>query len=462
MTQGQQSPQPPDLLLDAAARAGRYLGASDRTVAPAGAAVDRLRRFERRLQADPLPPDQVLDELDRFGSPATVLSTAGRYFGFVTGGTDPAARAAAILAGAWDQNLALPVMSPVAAHLDDLAAGWVTDLLGLPPDAVTTFCAGASIANLTGILAGRDALLARLGWDTGERGLLGAPALSVVTSAEIHASVHKALRAAGIGRDSVTLVATDRTGAVDASAFPPVDDRTLVVLQAGNVNTGHSDPFSELIPAARAAGAWVHVDGAFGMWLRTAPARRHLVEGFELADSWATDAHKWLNVPYDCGIAICADGANLRRALAVDAAYLADGGERALMQLGLQMSQRARGIETWAALRSQGRSGIADLVERCCALATRFAGLLGEQGVQILAPVVANQVLAHFSDDATTDAVIAAVQDDGTCWAGGTTWQGKRAMRISVSDRVTTADDVDRSAAAMLSCWAQVRSAALS
>jgi glutamate/tyrosine decarboxylase-like PLP-dependent enzyme len=446
-----------DLILDAAARASRYAATlRDRPVAAPAGAVAGLSGFARELQDEPIGAAQVLAELDRLGSPATMGATSGRYFGFVTGGTDPAARAAAILAGAWDQNVALPVMSPTAAHLDELAASWVVDLLGLPATAVASFCAGASIANLTGILAGRDALLSRLGWDTGERGLAGAPPLRVITSAETHVSVLKALRAAGIGRDAVEFAPVDEAGRIITGSFPPADDHTLVLLQAGNVNTGHSDPFAELIPAARAAGAWVHVDGAFGLWLRAAPGRAHLVDGAALADSWATDAHKWLNAPYDAGIAICADGADLRRALAADAAYLPSGDDRVLMNLGLQMSQRARGVETWALLRSQGRTGIANLVERCCDLAARFARLLAEQGAQILAPVVSNQALVAFGDDATTTAVIDAVQAEGTCWAGGTLWQGRRAMRISVSDQATTAAHIDRSAAAVLRCWREV------
>ena len=352
----------------------------------------------------------MLERLDRLGSPATMASNGGRYFGFVTGGTDPAAQAAAILAGAWDQNAALPVMSPVAAHLDGLAAAWACDLLGMPPGAVATFCGGATVANLTGILAGRDALLARLGWDVDRQGLAGAPPLRVVTGAEAHSSVHKALRMAGIGRDAVTFVPTDDCGRVDAAAFGAgdvvVDERTLVILQAGNVNTGHSDPFAEVVGPAHAAGAWAHVDGAFGLWAAAAPARRHLVAGVETADSWATDAHKWLNLPYDSGIAVCARVEDLHRAFATEAAYLTVGAvtERAPMHLSVQMSQRARGVEAWATLASRGRAGIAALVEDCCLHATHLADLLVAGGLDLLAPVVLNQALVAAGDDAATGA----------------------------------------------------------
>jgi glutamate/tyrosine decarboxylase-like PLP-dependent enzyme len=297
----------------------------------------------------------VLQLLDEFGSPAAVDSTHGRYFGFVIGGTDPAATGAAALTAAWDQNVGSPVMSPVGTHLDAIAARWVCELLGLPGDATASFCAGATVANLTCVLAARDALLHRAGWDTLRQGLAGAPALRVVATAEVHVSALKALHMAGIGTDAVTRVPTDEAGRIRADAFPEVDERTLVLLQAGNVNTGQSDPFADIIPRARAAGAWVHVDGAFGLWAAVSDRRRHLVAGAEQADSWATDAHKWLNAPYDSAIAICAREEDLRRSFATEAAYLRGDSGRVLMHLGVQMSQRARGVEAWAIIASRGR-----------------------------------------------------------------------------------------------------------
>jgi glutamate/tyrosine decarboxylase-like PLP-dependent enzyme len=443
------------LLADAAARAASYRrGAASRPVAPTAEALAGLARFGVDLPDEPTPPAAVLDELDRFGSPSTVVSNGGRYFGFVTGGTDPAAQAAAVLAGAWDQNVALPVMSPVAAHLDELAARWVGELLGLPATTTATFCGGASVANLIGILAGRDALLERAGWDVGRRGLWGAPPLRVVTGAEAHLSVFKALRAAGFGRDTVTLVATDEAGRIDAGALGPLDEQTLVVLQAGNVNTGHSDPFEPLIARARAAGAWVHVDGAFGLWAAASPTRRAQVAGVEGADSWATDAHKWLNVPYDSGIAACARVEDLHRLFATDAAYATTTAARAAMHLSPQMSQRARGVEVWATLRSLGRHGVAALVDRCCELTSTLAERLAGAGIgaRVLAPVVLNQALVHLDDDATTDAVIEAVQHHGVIWAGATTWHGVRAMRLSVSDHATTAADIDAAVGSIVHC----------
>ena len=442
-----------DLIMDAAARAAAYLRtAAHRPVWPTDAAVDALTGFPDALPDHGAPAAEVLERLDRLGSPATVVSNAGRYLGFVTGGTDPAAQAAAILSGAWDQNGAMPVMSPVAARLDAVAADWCTRLLGLPETATGAFCGGATIANLTCILAARDALLHRQGWSVDERGMAGAPALRVVTGEVVHVSALKALRAAGLGSRDTVLVPTDGCGRLIADQLPPLDDRTLVVLQAGNVNTGHSDPFGPVIAAAREAGAWVHVDGAFGLWAAAAPGRAGTVAGVDGADSWATDLHKWLNVSYDSGLAVCARGDDLRRALATDAAYVASDAERVPMHLSLQMSQRARGIEAWAVIAARGRSGVAAMVEECCAHAERLAALLRRGGAEIAAPVVLNQVLARFGDDARTTRVIAAVQREGTTWAGGTVWKGRPAMRLSVSDQATTGADITACAEAVLAC----------
>ncbi|MGH7918544.1 MAG: pyridoxal phosphate-dependent decarboxylase family protein [Candidatus Dormibacteraceae bacterium] len=443
-----------ELVLEAARRAATYIELSrERGVFPTAEALDNLARFPRQLGDEAVPAHDVLAMLDELGSPATVTSTGGRYFGYVNGGTDPAASAAAVLIGAWDQNVALPVMSPVAALLDDLAARWCCRLLGLPETAIAAFCSGASIANLTCIIAARDALLRRAGWDVDKRGLAGAPTLRVVASAEIHASVAKALRAAGIGTDQVEPAPTDEFGRVLVDQFPKVDARTLVLLQAGNVNGGHSDPFRQIVPIARDQGGWVHVDGAFGLWANASDMQRHLVDGVELADSWATDAHKWLNASYDCGIAICRDPADLRRAMAFDAAYFTSDADRAGAHLGLQMSQRARGAEIWAILSSRGRTGVAELVDRLSGFATEMAGMLERAGARILAPPALNQILVQFDDDETTDAVIAAVQADRTCWVGGTVWHRTHAMRVSICDTSTTIIDVSTSADAILRCW---------
>lgn len=449
------------LIEAAAARAARFVRAAGaRPVSPTSQAVEALARLDEALPPQPRAYAEVLQRLDDTASPATVVQTHGRYFGFVNGGMHAAANAAAILSSAWNQNLALPVMSPAAARIDAVAARWVCELLGLPDSAVATFCAGATIANLTGILAARDTLLDRLGWSVAERGLAGSPPLRVIASEQAHVSVIKALRVAGIGTAAIHWAPVDDYGRIDPRRLPDIDARTIVLLQAGNVNTGHSDPFAAVIERARLAGAWVHVDGAFGLWAAASPSRRCYVDGVEQADSWATDAHKWLNAGYDAGIVICRRAGDLRRSMAAEAAYVhTDPSEsRALMHMGLQMSQRARAVETWSVIAALGRDGIARMIEQTCLHAERFGALLDQAGVMLLAPVVLNQVLVRFDDGRTTDAVIDAVQRDGTCWVGGTLWQGQKAMRISVSDAQTSAEDVEASAAAILRCWQQVRS----
>lgn len=438
------------LMEDALRRANRYRNERAVSVSPTEQALAALDRLPDRLPDLGVPAEQVIALLDDLGSPATVRSTGGRYFGFVNGGTEPAGAAASILSTAWDQNAALPVMSPIAAHLDGIAARWVTELLHLPESSTASFCGGASIANLTCVIAARDALLHRAGWNIEKRGLVGAPAIRVVVSAESHASVFKALRGAGFGSDSFITVPTDDRGRMKADEMPDTDELTLVMMQAGNVNTGHSDPFRSIISETRPTGAWVHVDGAFGLWAAASPRLAPLVDGVDLADSWATDAHKWLNAPYDSGIAVCARGEDLRRAMSVDAAYLPNDAARAPMHLSLQMSQKARAVETWAILLAQGRSGLVDSLERACDHAQHLADLLADAGVEILAPVVLNQALAAFGDAQQTDRVIAAVQEDRTCWAGGTLWQGRRAMRLSVSDNSTTRADIEASAEAII------------
>ena len=432
-------------------------------VAPSPTAVDALDALTGPFPPEPSDPAETIDLLASIGSPATVRSNGPRYFGFVTGGAQPVAMGAAAIASAWDQNGALPAMSPTASALDETAAQWMIDALELPADATGVFCGGASEANLIAMITARDAVLHATGWDVPGHGLVGAPPITVVAGTEAHVSVTKAVALAGLGRDRITLVPSDAQGRLDPRALAvtleSVDGPTIVLLQAGNVNTGHGDPFTDIIPIAKARNAWVHVDGAFGLWARSSPTRRALAEGAEGADSWAVDAHKWLNVNYDAALAIVADPAALARSMRADAAYLPDTGGRAPMHLGLQMSQRARGIETWAALRTLGRSGVAALIDRCCDLASHFAETLTVAGAEVLHDVVLNQVLVSFGTDAVTDAVIAAVQRDGTCWAGGTTWQGRTAMRLSVSGWETTTDDIDASATAIIRCWAEVTEA---
>ena len=439
-----------ELLGSAARRAVAYLqGVRTRCVAPDAAAVRELEQLTGRLPDEGAEPWKLIDILDRFASPATVATTGGRYFGFVTGGALPAAVAATWLASAWDQNAGLRVMSPVAASLEDAAMGWVRDLLGLPTECGGALVTGATMANFAGLAAARHDLLERAGWDVENDGLSGAPPIRVVVGDEVHVSLIKALGMLGLGRKRVVRVPVDGQGRIEAAELPPLDSRTLVCIQAGNVNTGAFDPAPEICRRARDAGAWVHVDGAFGLWAAASPRYRRLTNGFELADSWATDAHKWPNVGYDCGIALVRRPSALRAAMAVGAAYLAPGDLREPCHYTPEMSRRARGIELWAALQSLGRNGIADLIERTCGYAQQFAEGLRMAGYEILNDVVINQVLVSFGSAETTQSVIERLQREGTCWCGGTEWQGRVAMRISVSSWATTTEDVEASLAAI-------------
>jgi glutamate/tyrosine decarboxylase-like PLP-dependent enzyme len=439
------------LLDEAARRAIQYVSdAPNRRITPLPADVARLSELGGPLPNSPIDPAAVLALLDGIGSPATVASTCGRYFGFVTGGALPASLAANWLAGAWDQNATLREMSPVASAVEEIAAGWLRELLNLPDECGAGFVTGATMANLTALAAARHALLTRAGWDVEDRGLFGAPELQVVVGAEVHVSLLQALALLGLGRARVTRVPADGQGRMIASELPPLDERTVVCIQAGNVNTGAFDPAVEICARARAAGAWVHVDGAFGLWAAAAPARAHLATGIGDADSWATDCHKWLNVPYDSGLAFVRDAVAHRRAMSIGAAYLQASDLREPAYFTPEASRRARGVEVWAALRSLGRSGLADMIEGHCRLATRFADGLGGAGFQILNEVLLNQVLVSFGDPETTRRVVAAVQADGVCWCGSTVWQGHTAMRISVSNWSTTEADVDQSIAAIV------------
>jgi glutamate/tyrosine decarboxylase-like PLP-dependent enzyme len=447
----------PALLEDAAGRAQAYLaGLAGRRVAPPPEAVAALARLDFPLPGSGRDAAEVLALLDGVGSPATVATAGPRYFGFVNGGTLPMATAAAWLTAAWDQNAALAVMSPAAARLDDIALRWVAEVLGLPEGLGGAFVTGATMANATCLAAARDAVLAEHGWDAGAQGLFGAPPVSVVAGAEAHSTVRKALGLVGLGRDRVIILPADSQGRIVPAGLPALARPAIVCLQAGNVNSGASDPFGPLIGWAREQGAWVHVDGAFGLWAAASPGTAAQVDGVAGADSWATDAHKWLNTTYDCGIALVRDPAALRGALQAQAAYLPGTAARDPMHYTPQSSQRARGVEVWAVLAALGRDRVAGLVERTCRLARRAADGLREAGCAVLNDVVLNQVVAGFGGPDRTDAVIAAVQRDGTCWCGPTTWQGQRAMRLSVSCWNTTEGDIDRSVAAIRSCLSAV------
>jgi glutamate/tyrosine decarboxylase-like PLP-dependent enzyme len=439
------------LLADTAERSARYLaGLADRNVAPKPEDVARLEALGGPLPAGPSDPAEVLALLDDIGSPATMASAGGRYFGFVIGGSLPAALAANWLAGAWDQNSAMQAMSPVAAKLEEIVLGWMVDLFNLPAGSGAGFVTGTTMANFTAVAAARTALLQRAGWNVEEDGLFGAPPIQVVVGEEVHVSLLKALSMLGLGRSRVIRVAVDSQGRMKPEALPALDDRTLVCVQAGNVNTGAFDPAGEICARAQEAGAWVHIDGAFGCWAAVSPQYAPLLAGAGAADSWAIDCHKWLNVPYDSAVALVRKPEYLKTAMALSAAYLTPGGGREPWHFAPEASRRARAVELWAALRGLGRSGLRALIEQNCRQAKLFADRLREAGFSILNDVVLNQVLVSFGSEEETRRVIAAVQTDGTCWCGGTQWHGRAAMRISVSSWATTDHDVERSAAAMI------------
>ena len=409
-----------------------------------------LEAFEQPLPPGPMAASEVLSQLHRLGSPATTALNGGRYFGFVNGGTLPAALAARLLADAWDQNAGLQVMSPIAAKLEALCERWLVDLFALPAGSVVGLVSGTSVASLCGLLAGRNAILRRQGWEVSEKGLFGAPPIRAVMSTGAHATVRKALAILGIGSAQIELLPADAQGRFDASLLPPLDDKTLLILQAGNVNSGAFDPFEPLCAAAGQAGAWVHIDGAFGLWARACASTAHLTAGIELADSWSVDAHKTLNSPYDCGIIICRDRAALVSALQASADYLPVSEGRDGMLYVPEMSRRARSIELWAALKSLGRAGIDELVEQLCRRARQFAAELAANDFRILNQVVFNQVLVACETDEMTSRTLDLLQAGGECWCGASQWRGENVIRISVCSWATTEQDVRRSVAAFV------------
>jgi glutamate/tyrosine decarboxylase-like PLP-dependent enzyme len=455
-----------ELLARTAALAARYLDTLP--TRPVGARADLATL--REALGGPLPargaePVEVLERLAADAEPGLVASAGPRYFGFVIGGSVPAALAADWLVTAWDQDAGLYACGPSAAVAEEVAAGWLLELLGLPAGSSVGFVTGGQMANFTGLAAGRHAVLARAGWEVEEDGLAGAPPVSVVVGEEAHVTIITSLRMLGLGGRRVLRVGADGQGRMRVDelrrALASLGGPIIVCAQAGNVNTGAFDPVGEIADAAHQRQAWVHVDGAFGLWAAAVPALRHHVRGVDRADSWATDGHKWLNVPYDSGLAIVRDPVAHQTAMTGRASYLvqSSGAERDEQDWTPEFSRRARGVPVYAALRSLGREGVADMVERCCRLARRMADRLGKApGVRILNEVELNQVLVRFEParvadaDAFTRAVIARVQREGTCWMAGTRWHALDAMRISVSNWSTTEGDIDRSAEAILRC----------
>jgi glutamate/tyrosine decarboxylase-like PLP-dependent enzyme len=445
-----------DLWNDAAARGIRYLeGLNARPVRPDPDAVARLGEWDTPLPDGPTDPAEALRLLDEIGSPAAMAMGSGRFFGFVIGGALPATIASNWLATAWDQNTGLHAVTPTTSTLERVSLSWLLDLLQLPPECAGSFVTGATIASFTCLAAARHAVLERVGWDVEAQGLFGAPPITVVVGAEAHPTLLKALGLLGLGRARVVTVPVDEQGRMRAAALPKLVAPAIVCIQAGNINSGAFDPAREIVARAHQAGAWVHVDGAFGLWAAVSPELAPLADGVADADSWATDAHKWLNVPYDSGIAFTRDGDALRQAMSIRASYLPSGAGRDPSDHTPELSRRARGVDIWMALRTLGRSGVRDMIERTCRHARRFGAGLRAAGYEVLNDVVLNQVVVSFGDSERTTRVIAALQREGTCWCGGAVWQGRTVMRISVCSWATTDADVEKSLDAMLRVAAQ-------
>jgi glutamate/tyrosine decarboxylase-like PLP-dependent enzyme len=422
----------------------------ERRVYPDTQSMQELKKLSFQLPELHTGEEEIIGLLNSVGSVNTVATNGGRYFGFVFGGALPASLAANWLASAWDQNAVFKITSPVAAHIEKIAGGWLLDLLGLPSQSAVGFVTGTTMANFCGAIAARFHLCRRMGWDIKSRGMTNAPPIRVIAGEEVHASMQRALILAGFGLDEIIKVPTDDQGRIIAEKIPELDASTLLCLQAGNVNTGAIDPIKKICLQAKEKGAWVHIDGAFGLWARVSRDKSQLAEGCELADSWAIDLHKWLNVPYDSGLVICKEPQVLQNALSVSAAYLPDSVEPEPYFNTPEMSRRARAIDTWAAMYSLGRKGVVDLIERCCFLADLFAARLEHAGFKILNKVTLNQVLVSFGETELTNRIIKKIQDDGTCWCGGTIWKNITAMRISVSSWMTTKEDIEKSAAVII------------
>ncbi|MCB1465795.1 MAG: aspartate aminotransferase family protein [Rhizobiaceae bacterium] len=428
----------------AAQRAEAYLNlAETRAISPSLRAIEGLARFDELLPDGPSDPLSTIRLLDEFGSPATTITTAGRYFGLVVGGTLPAALGARILASAWDQVAFNDATSPIAVKLEQVATRWLLALFGLPDKCSVGFVSGATMGNFTCIAAARHALLERQGWDVQKQGLNGAPRLRIVAGKQIHVTVMKALSMLGLGTDKIEWVACDDQGRMMLDDLPSTDETTLILTQAGNVHSGACDPIGAV--AEKAGGAWVHVDGAFGLWAAASPSTRSQIVGFEAADSWVTDGHKWLNTAYDSGLAICRHPAAIHAAMATQAPYLKAGGTAAPKDMVPEFSRSARGVEVWAALHSLGREGIRHLIDRSCQYALTLATGLEELGFEILNDVVLNQVVATVPGfEARSRDIAQHVQTSGEAWFGPTTWQGREAIRFSIASWATTDTDIQR------------------
>lgn len=431
--------------------------ALQRNVFPTPEAIENLAHFDQPLPEDPGDARQILNQLNAFGSPATVAQIGGRYFGLVNGGIIPATLAVRWLTDFWDQNTPLYLSSPVASRLEEITEGWLRELFDLPESTVAGYVSGSSMSIFCGLAAARQRNFERLGWDINRKGFADAPRLRVITGRQAHGTVSKAIALLGFGIDNVEWVDTDDQGRIATDAVPELDQSTILILQAGNVNSGAFDDFSSLCAKARQAGAWVHVDGAFGLWAAASQQLKHLTAGIELADSWSFDGHKTLNTPYDSGVIMCRHRDALVNALHASGAYIVYSDNRDGMLHTPEMSRRARVCELWAALKYLGRSGIDELVSGFHLRARQFARELEQQGFEILNDVVFNQVLVACGSDTLTTETIKNIQHSGECWVGGTQWQQRSVIRVSVCSWATMPEDVSRSVKAFVDAREQAR-----
>ncbi|MCL2919342.1 pyridoxal phosphate-dependent decarboxylase family protein [Shewanella litorisediminis] len=417
-------------------------GIAQRAVGPGKSELDALKHFNTELPITGANPFEVVKTLHQFGSPATMATTGGRFFGLVVGGVTPAALGASVLTAAWDQVAIVEATAPSAIYLERLAGNWLLQLFRLPSDCSVGFTTGTTVSNLVCLAAARNELYARLGFDLAEDGLSGVPPLKVLVSEQSHVTVFKALSILGIGNSQIQRLPCDLQGRINPAGFSEVDESTIVCLQAGNVNSGSFDQFDVIVPHIRAKGGWVHVDGAFGLWAAASPDKHHLIKGVELADSWAVDAHKWLNTPYDCGIAICRHAQSVHNVMTTQAPYLTPNVCVPPKDMVPEFSRRARGVEVWAAIQEMGKEGIRDLINRCCDHAKVLSEGLKRIGFEILNDVVLNQVVATIGTDEDIADITRMVLEQGICWFGTTYWQGKTAIRLSVASWMTTSDDI--------------------
>ena len=439
------------LLPAALAQAETYLQTrGDQPIVPNQIALDGLDNFDEPMPSQSSDPFEILKLLEVDGAPATVGSTGPNYYGFVTGGSLPVALASRWISDTWDQNSALGVMSPVAAKLEGLVARWLIELFEFPSETAVGLVSGSSIASLCALIAARDHLLERSGWSIQQRGLFGAPALKIFAPDSVHSAIPKALRIAGFGEDQIHWLATDDQGRIDPNALPRLDSKSLLILQAGQVCTGAFDAFERLIPTAQAAGAWVHIDGAFGLWAAASRQLQHLTHGMTLADSWSVDAHKTLNVPYDSGVVLCRHPMVLSRALSSSASYLMTDQGRDGMMATPEMSRRARGIELWATLKFLGRQGLSELVDHFQGLAQQLKAHLETSDYKVLNEDGFNQVLIALENDTATNHALALIQESEEVWLSGATWQGKRVIRVSICNWQTESEDIARLAEIMV------------